>query len=404
MVLRSLAIGADHFYDIYDIREFCGCLVTFVPARTYDRNYQPLHPGESVTEVFMAHYTVKEFLYAERTAHKSENHISSFALQEQAVIYRWAELVMEVAICARPSDRMISDNSMEDYCVATGRKVIQAWEDTIISNRKAVSYCLDFLDPAAPHHSRLSTGTILEVDWYSPPANPRIAALAECCVQSLWLLATAALEELDAQQIIETSVMINIDTKRSTPTRPKMIGMSLLLLFASTTLTRNRLRGFWNRGDDPQQDIVKLVSTVVGWESLLLAATVEHNHAYPAGSFLEWIILQEPQLDACPCRLTPLQAAVQLRDYEAVKLLLDSGADANAVGAMQGYSLPGAGIDESLACDSPLRILKTARCTFRAEVSLRVGREIRRGGTTKGKLEGLLLDAGARDFTTREVG
>jgi hypothetical protein len=226
MVLRSLGIGADHFYDIYDIREFCGCRVTFVPARTYDRNrlHQPLPPRlkvEDVTEVFMAHYTVKEFLYAERTARKSENYISSFALQEQAVIDMWAELVMEVAIRARPSDRMISYNSMEDYCVATGCHIIKAGEDKIISNSRVVSHCLDFLDPAAPHHSRLSTSTILQVKWYSPPANPRIAALAECCVQKLWLLATAVLEELDAQQIIETSVMIKINEKRSTRHGPR---------------------------------------------------------------------------------------------------------------------------------------------------------------------------------------
>ncbi|KAH6617611.1 hypothetical protein F5144DRAFT_586944 [Chaetomium tenue] len=414
MVLRSMNVGADHFYDIYDIREFCGCLVTFVPgsSKTYqpdcERNYYRTG-SESVTNVVMAHYTVKEFLYADRTAQKSETHISSFALQERAVIRRWANLVMEAAVSAQPSDRLVSDNSMEDYCVATGRKVLTVWEDAIIYDSKVVDHCLEFLNPAASHHSRRSTDSILQVEWRSPPANPRLAALVECCAQRLWLLAAAALEDLNTQQIIETSFTIGIDKglafqKRSHPTRPKIIGISVLLLFANAALARDLYRQLIRQADDnPRQEVAKLLSTTVGWESLLLAATVEHNHASPAGSHLEWVILQGPELDAAPCRLTPLQAAVQLRDYEAVKLMLDSGADANAVGVAHGYSLSGSGLDESLAYDSPLRILKTARCTFRTEVAQRVGRESRRGDTTKGKLERLLRDAGAREFTSREV-
>ncbi|EAQ84371.1 hypothetical protein CHGG_08385 [Chaetomium globosum CBS 148.51] len=414
MVLRSMEVGADHFYDIYDIREFCGCLVTFVPgsSKTYqpdrERDYYSAR-SEDVTNVVMAHYTVKEFLYAERTAQKTEAHISSFALQEKAVIRQWANLVMEVAVSAQPSDRLISDNSMEDYCVATGRNVLQVWEDAIIYNSKVVDHCLDFLNPAASHHSRRSKDSILQLEWRSPPANPRLAALVECCIQRLWLLAPAALEDLNTQEIIETTFTIGIEKgraiqKRSHPTRPKMIGISAPLLFANAALAKDLYQPFSSRSDDnARQEVANLLSTIVGWESLLLAATVEHNHACPAGSHLEWVILQGPELDAAPCRLTPLQAAVQLRDYEAVKLLLNSGADANAVGAAHGYSLAGSGLDESLAYDSPLRILKTARCAFRTEVAQRVGRESRRGDTTKGKLEGLLRDAGAREFTSREV-
>ncbi|KAH6842231.1 hypothetical protein B0I37DRAFT_194123 [Chaetomium sp. MPI-CAGE-AT-0009] len=409
MVLRTLNISADHFYDIYDIREFCGCLVTFLPTRvtSYDPNSKPMHfsgVSDDATQVVMAHYTVKEFLYAERTAHKFENHVSSFALQEDTVIRRWADLVMEVAVSARLSDRRISDNSMEDYCVNTGHYVVKLWEAAILNNDKVVSDSLDFLNPAAPHHSRLPDKSILEINWYSPPVNPRIAALAECAVQDLWLLAAAALKDLNAQQIIETSVAIHYNDKRPHSTRPKMIEMSLPLWFSTTAQGRNPFRSFREANDNPQHKTAKLLSTVVGWESLLLAATVEHNHASAAGSFLEWVILQGPDLNACPCRLTALQAAIQLRDYEAVKLLLDSGADANAVGATRGYSLSGAGLDEGRACDSPLRMLKTAPCTFRAEVAQRVRREVRRGGTTKAKLEGLLLDAGARDFTAKEIG
>jgi hypothetical protein len=99
-----------------------------------------------------------------------------------------------------------------------------------------VTHCfrLEFFNPAATHHSRISTQSILRVQWGSQPANPRLAELVECCVQGLWLLAAAALEDPNAQQILETLVVINLYPMRSNPTRPKMIEMSLPLLFTST--------------------------------------------------------------------------------------------------------------------------------------------------------------------------
>jgi hypothetical protein len=147
-----------------------------------------------------------------------------------------------------------------------------------------------------------------------------------------------------------------------------------------------------------QQKIEHLASTV-GWESLLLAAVVEHNHGRPTGSLLEWILQKGADVNACPCCLTPLQAAVQLRDQEAIKMLLENGADVNAVGSVAGYKVPGTGLSNELALDSPLRILRTAPCAFDGQIASRLRREFARINTTKATLEKLLLDAGARDFT-----
>jgi hypothetical protein len=156
------------------------------------------------------------------------------------------------------------------------------------------------------------------------------------------------------------------------------------------------------KGEDPnsRQQIAKILAKRVGWESILLAATVEHNHANPLVSFLEWVVLQGPKLDASPCRLTPLQAAVQLRNHDAAKLLLENCANANAVGSLSGYSLAGAGLDESLARDSPLRILRTThRIVTAYDAALGVYSEDKEGDTRKKQLEELLVDVGARDFT-----
>ena len=135
------------------------------------------------------------------------------------------------------------------------------------------------------------------------------------------------------------------------------------------------------------------------WESLLLAAVVEHNHGELEGSTLQWMVQRGADVDLCPCRLTPLQAAVQLRDPEAVKLLLKNGADVNAVGSAAGYQLPGTDLSDELALDSPLRILRTASCASDGQMASRLKREFARMNTTKATLEKLLVNAGARDFT-----
>ena len=132
---------------------------------------------------------------------------------------------------------------------------------------------------------------------------------------------------------------------------------------------------------------------------MLLAAVVEHNHDDLEGSALEWIVQQGADVNSCPCRLTPLQAAVQLRDHEAAKMLLESGADVNAVGSVTGYKVPGTGLKAELVMDSPLRILKTASCVSDLQMAPRLKREFARMNTTKATLEKLLVEAGARDFT-----
>lgn len=70
MALRSLSMPTDSFYDISDIREMCGCLVTFVPnhsAWVSGPSPRDLDGDPRREKVELAHYTVQEFLYAART-------------------------------------------------------------------------------------------------------------------------------------------------------------------------------------------------------------------------------------------------------------------------------------------------------------------------------------------------
>ena len=155
------------------------------------------HPGgqyvdtEELDQVVLAHYTVKEFIYADRTALKSTSHVSRFALQEQTVIRQWADLVFRTALSAPASDRVISEKTIGDYCSAVGCSIIKTWEEMLVEDDLADA-CFDFLDPAGAHHSR-NSAVIADIDWFSAPTNPRVAALAECYAKGWSLLAGAAL-------------------------------------------------------------------------------------------------------------------------------------------------------------------------------------------------------------------
>ncbi len=404
MVARSLNLPDDNLYDVFDIRETCGCLVTFVPTPL--PSYDPKTPdysnpvsSEEVDLVMLAHYTVKEFLFAERTA-LNESDVSNFAFQGETVNRQWALLVLHTALSSRESDRLICMNSVEDYCLRDGCNLIWNWEH-MIANFDLADTSLDFLDPAGLHHPRSLYYPILTFSWVYVPTNCRVAALAECYGHKLFLLAGFALRDLDPQQIVETPLFFSIDKKLSHSMRPGTLETCLLLFFSNLTCIKEVSSGLLHiPAAHGQLIILEHLAPAVGWESLLFAAVVEHDVTAPGTSPLEWIFDKAVvDLNSSPCRLTPLQAAVQLRDAKAAKMLLDHGADVNAVGSSAGYKMPGTALDDERAHDSPLRILRTASACDRWRASRLVDGSARNDIVMEAELERLLIDAGARDFT-----
>src|SRR3569833_2944443 len=69
-------------YDRDTLRDLCGCLITFSSPN-------------NIEHVLLAHYTVEEFLYSDRTA---QGPVPMFSLSDQIVITTTATTVLEVAI------------------------------------------------------------------------------------------------------------------------------------------------------------------------------------------------------------------------------------------------------------------------------------------------------------------
>lgn len=407
LVLRTLGMdmSSDHFYNILDIRETCGCLVTFTTVRTDYRSWDSsgilTDPYKEV--VLLAHYTVKEFFYSERTAQSLSAVVSRFALDEVEAATRWAQTVLEIAVSARETPVPVRSDSVEDYCQGIALLILRAWDD-ILAGSDAASSCLDLLNPNGAHHLRRRKELILRLQWSPPPVlNHPLGALAECLFQNLCSLAHIATRRLRPEHITGTPLQVMV-TGTSTGYRRHrngVVGHREKSLRSNVLKDTSLLLAVFDR--ELQWDIdenrAEILASSVGWDSMLFAATAGHKHGeHEPTCPVALTIGYGANLNTAPCRLTPLQAAAQRWDYIAAKLLLDNGADVNAIGSSHGYVLAVSKLDYDLIHDSPLRILRKRQCLSSRNPQVQVSRAAT-GPATKKKLEQLFLEAGARDFT-----
>ena len=150
------------------------------------------------------------------------------------------------------------------------------------------------------------------------------------------------------------------------------------------------------RMQDINEHVLKVPGIVVDDRMLLVSCLVVHCHERVCinGCFVEWLLGQGANFAPSGVRMTPLQLAIHRCDYHSSRLLLQAGADANAIGDMNGQILPG--IDTAFSSCSPLHIIRTSAYglqNIEKEVNLKDVREARWAD-----IEALLLEFGAMDF------
>lgn len=233
------------------------------------------------------------------------------------------------------------------------------------------------------------------------PAKPRIVVLATYFAAHWRRHAAAAVTAPDATELIGVSLTAK-GSDRGHYGDPQVIETSLLLFFFFGTFVRNKgcvLQTSRSLVESELQEVISLLAPTVGWENLLSAAVVEgfssvHHSPTERSSLLEWVIKRGVNINSRPCRLTPLQAAVQLWDLKVVTLLKNC-ANINSVGSPNGYNMPGTSLDYESVYSSPLRMLRRASPAIFATAEL----TSMRSEEASLDIEKLLLGAGARDFT-----
>jgi len=348
--------------------------------------------------VLLAHYTVKEFLCAERTAYSLDTIILKLVLEEDAAVAHWAKTVLDVALAAPPTDNPMSSDSLDDYCQGVAPLIVKTW-DKVLPTLGLRGECLQLLNPTGAHHSRRANKRTLFLEWASTPANPTFGALAGCFYGGYWALAREAARLVDAREILGTTLCLITATGvyPSTDYLKWRGRKSEVLLEASLVLSiflENIERVI-------QREQLDILAECVSPDALLFAVIGKpENKDLARGnklSLLEKMLELGADVNSTACQMTPLQLAALLWDFDSATFLISAGADVNKVGSAQGFRVAGTNIDyEGLIDDSPLRILRTAPFTLPwASICVR---RVGRGAAAKSRMERLLVEAGARDF------
>lgn len=157
-------------YDCNYLKELCGCLITVSAAAGtgHPTPILPSHDGEFRDTdahedeqkstaagidlvVFLAHYTVTEFLFSEFIF---ETKVSYFALSEETALLEFASSVLRQALDADPAG-MSADwiNDREAYCLTLAGALFDADNFDVTSD--ILQLFTYYFDPTRPHFRRL---------------------------------------------------------------------------------------------------------------------------------------------------------------------------------------------------------------------------------------------------------
>jgi hypothetical protein len=349
--------GAAHKFNLDQLQRILGCLikVTRLP-RTPESMYSRNTPEgiEATSQVSVAHYTVKEYLFDKATA---EGSVKEFALSTEAI--QSLELLVIFSGLQqfgrnRPVEAKLPTR-YEEYCLKMTDKALRCRRDLIVRDKtvwKAVTECLrwnsnhhlprsgafpnmkirTFLSSWAktspfeqnkePKHDETSVLVSLLLLQWPELAMAYLADLSEADKKNIWrdefqLARSSRVDGTDPTTLMQLCV-----TRRDVA--------FLQVLFDS--------RADFSRETDLVMD---LFYNAYGHRSLL-----DEDAGEKTGRMLKMLLARGVRPEAPGYVFTPLQFAVSNLEERWVDDLLNDGADPNAIGDADGVHPFGAEHDE----------------------------------------------------------
>lgn len=436
------------------LREYCGCLVTLTSDTIRDMSAT----GDNAIVSF-AHYTVLEFLESSRMR---RGPAASFALDRDQVLIEHSKILLHGA--AGTSDRWSEDwpqlrgpdfyFDFERYCVHSSvlflhwhSKMANSWKDSSWVTPAAQilkasappslgSYfwftqniLLGLENPLSPSINAFHQ--MYKLRTLSPPAEPHLETLARMFqIDGTGYLARSLLanlgrtgSDLACQIDVEFqpgAVYTNRVEHAGWPTPQKQRAIDALILrilrfrgsvfefYALLPTATWTLQGLY--------EILDFAAGHFDPSTILLYVTAKHQHVESASGSTCWGCLILTKLLRLGARATAsgyaigsLQFAVATVDIAAVRLFLDAGLDPNDTGDARGEigtaeRGPIFECCQSLRGRSPLNIAKQQQTNQMPDVSVHVNnrwyRDHRSTEQTTGEIAALLIQYGARDFTS----
>ncbi|CAO2649625.1 Nn.00g070100.m01.CDS01 [Neocucurbitaria sp. VM-36] len=412
-VCKKVPQESDFEYDAERLRNMLGCLITV--------DEQGL--------VFLAHYTVKEYLESQRI---SESATSYFGTGQEATIKDCMRTILQGAQAINLSEKqreLLRDNDYNHtpdafiqnfavYCVASSLMLLLTRQNVVASDALLLQRAVDLSNPSLDHYddfayicNSFENGTSffyeqnLGLDWSFPswrsqPDCTEASILLHLLLPTSYsdsnVLVDAFLKGKEASRIVQSNISFSMDTYSDEFwLEDGIYAFDGSLLEVMAQLSPMFSECFvW---------LLDQCDTAIG-HGVLLAVVAFHDcfDEEEGHCVIEKILSGQADPNASGYLVTALQIAVATYDIEGVQELLQAGAEANATGDENGVAFKTDSVLEvfnQLHGLSPLHICRKFDGLVRglAYHQDQMSKLRQSNGPT---IEALLLQHGAREFSS----
>lgn len=413
-----LSQDADQLHDFEGLRERCGCLIEVGQEEKRTGNDRKLVHQRST--VSFAHYTVKEYLQSPRISQKK---VGFFALAQERIHNQFTGIAMRQALAILPdkwaeyeleNEEIIHgllDADFKLYCGVSSVLQLNVWPEAISSNSTLMELSEAIVNPKilaplgdalfmADIHGYIATncGFFEDVQFWSVDGKQEVdtdsaaflAFLLTSGFSSSHYLALAFAKKHSVLTILTQQLHITksvcyvfdydeIDSYNFVGSIPEMVAQ-------------------WaSRQPDTFTLILDLISelgvTHFDLSTLLLLYIGCHlyEHCNQSCSLQRLLRLGASANGPERAFVTPLQIAVACWDLQGVEILLNAGAEPNALGKNGSRWAPDSLMERfnSLHGVSSLHIIKHFHCKYRGELKDELGLD----ETTRWNIETRLLES-----------
>jgi hypothetical protein len=419
----------DFLYDEEALRELCGCLIVITSAELF------AYVDTTAPTVAFAHYTVLEFLLSTRIFNSP---VAFFGIEKESTVVDFTRVTLIEALDAdsntlgrkqyRGSHDAIANVVAQDfnsYCTASAMVSINSWATHLNDQDDLVTLVFEMMNPSKPHFESLCNSLdaiqtslvafsengvedcekVWTTRWVVLPTNINSAILFGLGgVGGSELLISKLMNKVNIEALFEEEVVLVTECEDRTNSNGEFRGYRIkglivdaiaqLAVYSSNfgTLFRSLL--------DSGEQCLNASTTLLSYIGSHREDCISHDDCGKTCSLIRLLQLGA-RPDAPGYRVKPLQIAVVSWDFEAVKILLQAGADANDYGDENGIAWEDndfLGQFNHLGGSSPLFICTEFKC-ISYEVSM-----FPENKTNRNKIEELLVANGARAFEENWAG
>jgi hypothetical protein len=423
--MNLLSHDADQLHDFEGLRERCGCLIMVEQKELTRDDITGYHRRDTVS---FAHYTVKEYLQSPRISQKK---VGFFALTQEIIQKQLAGTVLRQALAIQPGslDRFdnekdaeafdaLLDTDFKLYCGVSSVLQLLLWPEAISSDSTLMDLSEALVNPHRPTYQDLCT--LLHIADYAADMYSGCDLFEEF---QFWKITWKQIPDPNPAAFLSFLVTLGLsDTPHLALAFTKKHSM-ITCLTQPLHISKSAWILGYNNTDNVYDFVGSIPEMVAQWASdqphafnFILDLISEHGATHFDLSTLLLLYISCHHHGDCKksCSLerllhlgasangpeeafvTPLQISAVCWDLFGIEILLNAGAEPNALGKNGSGWAPSSPMERfnHIHGASSLHIIKHLKCNYSEET--KKGFDL--DETTRARIETLLLEAGAVDI------